>query len=132
MGVVFFIGFLFEVLIFGGIIFLFYFRTQNQKARYVLRIIMMLAIGLPISWIIFMFYINFILVKDIKMPQLNLFLIYFGSINILGILGYGIYKIILHLLKKKDDKPIINFLNFLLYLNILFDFFPILAILFNK
>lgn len=120
MGAVFFAFFMILILGFGGIIFIVSSVTKNKRIRYVLRIITMLIIGLPTSWIIFLLFVN------LAGWALGMYLI---TINVMGILGNISYRVYLHVFRKAVNIRISRLLNFFLYLSLLSDPFPILLIL---
>lgn len=120
MGVVFFAVFMFLIFVFSGIIIIASLIIKNKRIKYILRIISLLIVGLPLSWIIFLIFANLA-------PQaIGIYLI---TINALGVLGKILYKVYLHVFKKNINKHISRTLNFFLYLSILSDPFPALMIL---
>ncbi len=119
MGVVFFAGFMLFLLGFSGILFIVSFIVTNHRAKQVLRLIVMFIIGLPVSWIVFILFIN------ISPDAYGNYLI---AINSFGILGNIIYKAYVHFSKKDVNKRIRRFLKTCLYLSILSDPFPIMLL----
>lgn len=120
MGALFFAFFMFLIFVFCGIIIIASLIIKNKRIRYILRIISLLIVGLPVSWIVFLIFANIV-------PQaIGIYLI---TINALGILGIILYKVYLHIFKKGTNKHINRALKFFLYLSILSDPFPALMIL---
>ncbi len=120
MGVVFFAVFMFLILVFCGIIFIVSLLIKNKCIKNIFRIIALLIVGLPVSWILFLAFAN------IAPQAIGIYLI---TINVLGVLGIILYKVYLHVFKKDINKHISRTLMFFLYLSILSDPFPALMIL---
>lgn len=120
MGVVFFAIFMFLIAVFCGIIIIVSLLIKNKLIKHLFRIIALLIMGLPVSWIIFLAFVN------IAPQAMGIYLI---IINVLGVLGMLLYKVYLHVFKKDINKHISRTLMFFLYLSILSDPFPALMIL---
>ena len=120
MGAMFFAFLMIFVIVFCGIIILPSFLIKNKRIKYILRIISLVIMGLPVSWIIFLLFVNLT-------PQaIGIYLI---TVNIFGILGNILYKAYLNIFKKKINKHISRALKIFLYICILSDPFPILMYL---
>jgi hypothetical protein len=134
MGAVFFALFVLILLVLGGILFAISFVVKNKKIKTVFRLIIMVIIGLPTSWIVFLIFSN-ITSKMENQSNIHGYISYFTIINIVGIFGYIIYilgKKILYKIRGMNDNPINikKILMFLLHINILCGIFPLLLQLF--
>jgi hypothetical protein len=143
MGAIIFAFLMFLWLIFGGIIFFVYSKVNNKRIKFFLRLILILILGLPVSWIVWLiysnilniFYIVFYFLEDIMpyfinniLSNIKIYIIfYLIMVNILGVLGYILYK---RKIKKIDDRRISKneYLLFVLQLNILCDIFPVILL----
>ena len=143
MGAIVFAFLMFLWLIFGGIIFFVYSKVNNKRIKFFLRLILILILGLPVSWIVWLiysnilniFYLVFYFLEDIMpyfinniLSNIKIYIIfYLIMVNILGVLGYILYK---RKIKKIDDRRISKneYLLFVLQLNILCDIFPVILL----
>lgn len=120
MGVVFFAVFMFLIFMFCVIIIIASLIIKNKRIKYILKIISLLIVGLPVSWVVFLIFSN------LAPHAISIYLI---IINAFGVLGKILYEVYLYVFKKDINKPISRTLNFFLYLSILSDPFPALMIL---
>jgi cellulose synthase/poly-beta-1,6-N-acetylglucosamine synthase-like glycosyltransferase len=120
MGAVFFSVFMLIIIVFCASIIIASFIITNKRIKKILRVISLLIVGLPVSWIIFLLFTNLV-------PQA--IGIYFITINVFGILGNLLYKVYLNVFKKDINKNLSKPLKFFLYLSIFSDPFPILLVL---
>lgn len=126
MSVLVFAVFMFIIFVFSGMIIIVSLIIKNKRIKYILRIISLLLVGVPVSWIIFLVF------ENLASQVIGIYLI---TINAFGVLGIILYKVYLHVFKKEINKHISRILKFFLYLSILSDPFPALMILssiFNK
>ena len=132
MGAMIFAFFMLLLLIFGGIIFAIYFKINNKRIKFILKLIIILIMGLPVSWIVWLIYGNIMTIIENILPNIfndiKIFIcLYFIIVNILGVLCYTIYK--KYIKKIMTSINIKEYLFFLLHLNILCDIFPIILLL---
>jgi peptidoglycan biosynthesis protein MviN/MurJ (putative lipid II flippase) len=121
---IFWVFILFIALFFSGMIFLIRLKVNNKTAKYVLKLLILVIMGFPISLMSINVY-NAILIKlHLDQSASANYKSYFATINILGILGYIIYSILLPLLSKEENKK--KLFSFMLDINILFSLFIML------
>lgn len=123
------------LLVISNIIFSIRSRINNKKLKYVLKLVIIIILALPVSWIVFLIYNNTMsVIENLLSPksvnEFKYLYFYFILINILGIIGYIIYRIYLKYFKKVDNMLITigKVVMFILHLNILCDAFPIILL----
>jgi hypothetical protein len=101
---------------------IFYIRliVENKTLKNVLRLLILVIIGFPISLILFSIYNSISFHLSMNHDEK----LYFLVINILGIFGYIIYRIVLHILNKSNKKSIYSFM---LDVNIIFNLFILIS-----
>jgi len=114
------VAILIAVLFLCSIIFYIRLVIVNKKSKYLLKLLMLIVIGFPISLIVFNVYQSILNKFNISQSMNHNYKLYFFMINILGILGYIIYRTVLHIYKKKAK---IKIYLFMLDINIIFNLF---------
>jgi len=106
------------------IIFLIRWGIKNKISRYLLRLLMLIIIGIPISLMIFNIFVATLRKLHLSQSVDSDYKLYFFVINIFGILGYIIYRIVLHILNKNSKN---NIFSYILDVNILFNLLIIIC-----
>ena len=134
MGVMIYIFlFMFFLLIVGSVGFIVFVKIKNKYIKFVLRIVILLILGLPVSWIFWLIYGNLMTMIEDVFPVLYnskriFFCLYFTVVNILGSFGYILYKYSEKINNEKFIK-IKEYIFIFLQINILCDIFPIIILL---
>ena len=118
MQVIAFALFTFIILLVSGTIFVMSLRVKIKDTRDLLIIIVLLLIGFPLYWGVF------IIMLELSMEAL---VTYYVVINIFGIFGNTLYKAYIREYKKPDNYS--GFFKICMYLCILCDPFPIILFL---